>query len=92
MLDFYGLALESVGTARRASSRRPDFAAKSRGWLHAGDHNHLRLTRILTSVRLLGLGDHSRALFACLADIARDHPGAVSATTLDYWRRAAAAR
>jgi hypothetical protein len=62
---------------------------KSRGWLHAGNHNHLRLTRILTSLRLLGLDDQSRALFLCLEQIAGGHPHAISATTLDYWRRAA---
>ena len=89
MLNFYGLTLESDGSATLGIGRGPDFAAKSRGWLQAGDHNHLRLTRILTSLRLLGLADHSRALFACLAAIARDHPHAVSATTLAYWQRAA---
>jgi hypothetical protein len=89
MLDFYGLTLESDGGATPRIDRGPDFAAKSRGWLEPGDHNHLRLTRILTSLRLLGLADHGRALYACLAALARDHPHAVSATTLAYWQRAA---
>lgn len=89
MLDFYGLTRESGGDGTPRVEPGPDFAAKSRGWLQAGDHNHLRLTRILTSVRLLGLDEHSRALYECLAGIARDHPHAVSATTLDYWRQAA---
>jgi hypothetical protein len=87
MLDFYGLTLtERDGGVTIA--RAPDFAAKSRGWLHAGDHNHLRLTRMLTSLRLLGLADHSRALHDCLDAIARERPDAVSATTREYWRRA----
>jgi hypothetical protein len=90
MLDFYALTLDSGGDGGPRIEPAADFAAKSRGWLHAGDHNHLRLTRILTSVRLLGLDDHCRALYRCLAAIARDHPHAVSSTTLDYWRRAAA--
>jgi hypothetical protein len=89
MLDFYGLALESDGNGTPRIERARDFAEKSAGWLRPGDHNHLRLTRILTSVRLLGLDDHSRALYRCLAAIARDHPHAVSATTLDYWGRGA---
>jgi hypothetical protein len=89
MLDFYGLTLESGDDGAPRIERARDFAVKSAGWLQPGDHNHLRLTRILTSVRLLGLGDHSRTLYRCLAAIARDHPHAVSATTLDYWRRAA---
>jgi Opioid growth factor receptor (OGFr) conserved region len=89
MLDFYGLTLESDGKGAPRIGRAPDFAAKSADWLRPGDHNHLRLTRILTSAKLLGLDDHSRALYRCLAAIARDHPHAVSATTLDYWQRAA---
>ncbi|MEO5820690.1 MAG: opioid growth factor receptor-related protein [Vicinamibacteraceae bacterium] len=89
MLGFYGLTLEADGHANPRLERGPDCAAKSRGWLQPGDHNHLRLTRILTSLRLLGLEDYSRALYACLADVARDHPHAVSATTLAYWQRAA---
>jgi hypothetical protein len=88
MLEFYGLTLASGEDGTPRIERARDFAAKSAGWLRPGDHNHLRLTRILTSVRLLGLDDHSRALYRCLAAIARDHPAAISATTLDYWRRA----
>lgn len=87
MLDFYGLALtERDGGVTIA--RAPGFAAKSRGWLNAGDHNHLRLTRMLTSLRLLGLAVYSRALYDCLDAIARERPDAVSATTREYWRRA----
>src|SRR3954469_16484771 len=89
MLEFYGLALQVDGGGMPRIERAPDFATKSWRWLQPGDHNHLRLTRILTSLRLLALGNHSAALFACLAAIARDHPDAVSATTLAYWRRAA---
>ena len=90
MLDFYGLALAAGAGGAPRIEPAVAFAAKSRGWLHPGNHNHLRLTRILTSLRLLGLEDHARALYACLAAIARDHPHAVSATTLAYWRNAAA--
>jgi hypothetical protein len=89
MLDFYGLAESSSAEGRPHIGLAADFAAKLRGWLRPGDHNHLRLTRILTSLRLLGLADHSVALYACLAALARDHPHAVSTTTLGYWRRAA---
>lgn len=90
MLGFYGLALVAGSGGAPRIETTAAFAAKSRGWLHPGNHNHLRLTRILTSLRLLGLEDHARALYACLAEVARDHPHAVSATTLAYWQRAAA--
>jgi hypothetical protein len=88
MLGFYGLALASGAREAARITPAPDFAARSRDWLHAGNHNHLRLTRILGSLRLLGLEEHGHALYACLAGIARDHPHAVSATTLAYWQRA----
>jgi hypothetical protein len=88
MLDFYGLALAERGGSAVTIARAQDFAAKSRDWLRPGDHNHLRLTRMLVSLRLLGMEGHSRALHDCLEAIARDRPGAVSATTREYWRRA----
>jgi hypothetical protein len=90
MLAFYGLALATGPDEAPRITPAADFEARSRDWLHAGNHNHLRLTRILTSLRLLGLEDHSRALYRSLAAIAREHPHAVSATTLAYWQRAAA--
>lgn len=87
MLDFYGLALEQreSGPSIAPSS---SFEARSRYWLTPGNHNHLRLTRILTSTRLLGLAPYGAALFDRLAAIYKDHPGAITPVTFDYWRRA----
>jgi hypothetical protein len=90
MLGFYGLALSADTGGRPLIAEAADFPVKARTWLHAGNHNHLRLTRILTSLRLLGLEAHGTALCARLVAIAHDHPHAVSATTLGYWRRASA--
>jgi hypothetical protein len=87
MLAFYGLA-QSTRSGRVEIEKAKDFAAQSRLWLHPGNHNHLRLTRILTCLRLLGLEDQSRALFSCLERIASEHPHAISSTTLAYWTRA----
>jgi hypothetical protein len=89
MLAFYGLT-ESTRHGRVEIERSVDFQLNSRNWLHPGNHHHLRLTRILTCLRLLGLEDRSRALLTCLERIAADHPHAISSTTLTYWRRAAA--
>ena len=87
MLDFYGLALvdqEQRLTVVPAAS----FAARSRTWLMPGNHNHLRLTRIITSVRTLGLPDCSTALFDRLVVIHRENPDGISSTTFQYWQRA----
>lgn len=87
MLEFYGLAL-----APRADppgiAPSPSFPARSRDWLHAGNHNMLRLSRILRCLTLLGLPRHARALLDCLERIAADHPDSVSPRTRDYWRNA----
>jgi hypothetical protein len=50
MLAFYGFALEADAVVEG-----PRFAAASRNWLQGGNHNHLRLTRMLRSLRVLGL-------------------------------------
>jgi hypothetical protein len=88
MLAFYGLA-ETMRDGRAEIARSAGFAAKSRNWLQPGNHNHLRLSRILACLRLLGLDDQSRALLTCLEGIAAEHPHVISPTTLAYWRRAA---
>lgn len=50
------------------------------------DHNHLRITRILRSLRLFGLGEEAAALHAELVAVAR--AGAVNRRSLSYWQRA----
>lgn len=87
MLDFYGLALvdQEHGLAVVPT---PSFEKRSRTWLMPGNHNHLRLTRILRSVRTLGLSDCAVALFDRLVVIYREVPGAISSTTFQYWQRA----
>jgi len=61
-------------------------------WLTPGNHNFLRLTRILRSLRILGLKQESHRLFQYLADLYEAHPEIIGATTFDYWRRAAASQ
>ncbi len=86
MLGFYGLEWEG-GTIRRGSS-----FGDHNGWLRAGDHNHLRLTRILDSLRTLGNEEAGRELFRCLTTIYEDevrHGGnAISEVTYRFWRDA----
>jgi hypothetical protein len=89
MLAFYRLVVSGAPIRIDPS---PAFASDIPHWIRPGDHNHLRLTRIIGSLRLLGLSAHARALYVCLAAIARDHPQAISATTVSYWRSASERR
>jgi hypothetical protein len=90
MLDFYGLEL-SDGQVRRAAS----FAAKSPTWLHPNSHNHLRISRILKCLRLLGLEEEACAFFDCLVDIyaserRKPRPG-ITERTFEFWQNASGA-
>jgi hypothetical protein len=85
MLRFYGLRSMPDGTIDTDPQR---FAERARVWLHPGNHNHLRLTRIIDSLAALGLPDEAVALRRCLVDrVARQH-GGVSGTTVAFWERA----
>lgn len=97
MLAFYGLALERVPGGEGASpdfgwrvTRTKDFGRRSRVWLTRGNHNFLRLTRILASLTLLGEPALARALLLALVDIAAEYREVIGGETLGYWNRAVA--
>lgn len=82
MLAFYGLRLEGDHVVHG-----PNWDQRRREWVSPLDHNFLRITRILTSLQLLGLGTESRAFQAALEKIARDYPADVG-NSVYYWREA----
>jgi len=91
MMKFYGLEVDFAGEIKVTRSRH--FAAKATVWLSPGNHNHLRITRILRCLSLLGLEAEARAFFECLSEIyenERSQPRpARSDETMPYWREAA---
>lgn len=89
MLAFYGLVLDEQGDAPRISPA-PDFPPQPHDWLSPGNHNLLRLTRILRSLALLGLPGHARALLTCLEGVERQYPDAIGPVTMCHWWAAVA--
>ena len=87
MLQFYGLELKGRGDDVEVV-RGDHFDERSRVWLTGGNHNFLRISRILRSLSLLGLGSHARAFLTCLEDIHEDEARIIGTTTMGYWRRA----
>ncbi len=83
MLRFYGLALGDDGAVRAG----PDWPSRN-AWFRHGGHNDLRITRILRSTSVLGLGDEARALLAGLEQLRATEPCGVNARAFDYWRAA----
>jgi hypothetical protein len=52
------------------------------------DHNHLRITRILRCLRVLGLQAECDAFFAALCGVYADPEIRIAKTSLEYWTRA----
>jgi hypothetical protein len=90
MMTFYGL--ETHFGRQIAITRAPNFATKATGWLSPGNHNHLRITRILRCLTVLGLEAEAKAFFGCLSEIYEDEQNktlpAISDETMLYWREA----
>lgn len=84
MLDFYGLQRAPGPSVAPAEN----FAVRIPHWLTPGNHNFLRLTRIMRSLTLLGCRAEASALHGFLVEIVGQLPGVVSARTLDFWARA----
>ena len=90
MLAFYGLRHAVTGGIEIDPGR---FSARADVWLHPGNHNHLRLTRIMDSLATLGLRDQALALQQCLLGnvCAESGRGRVSPRTMEFWRKAVGA-
>lgn len=83
MLRFYGLAWTDGIIVRAAN-----FDARAENWLRPGNHNHLRLTRVLRSMKLLGLETETMALFDALEKINASFPGRITTRTITFWHNA----
>jgi hypothetical protein len=68
----------------RASNWRTNF----RNWAVRFDHNHLRITRILRCLRILGLQKECDAFFEALKTVFEDPTFNISERSMMYWRRA----
>ncbi|AWN46317.1 hypothetical protein DK419_08330 [Methylobacterium terrae] len=71
-----------------ARDRMQRFYAATDGWLTAFDHNHLRITRILTALRDLAGPEEARAFHDAVLRLNDAAGSPVNPGSLDYWRRA----
>jgi Opioid growth factor receptor (OGFr) conserved region len=68
------------------------FDYRANNWLTRSNHNHLRITRILKSIAILGLKEESAAFLRCLEALYRMESGEQEQRILEetflYWQSA----
>lgn len=96
ILSFYGLEQRISATDSGRTEdvvleivKAPNFDEASRRWVIQFDHNHLRITRIIRCLRVLGLEQEAEAFFITLANVNQSCVGKISKSSLIFWARAA---
>ncbi len=86
MLTFYGFVPDGDAFVPAA-----DYETRAANWLTPANHNHLRLTRMMRSLRVLGLETEAQALWKALEDVYASDAGknSISERTYKFWTRAA---
>ncbi|KAF7536288.1 hypothetical protein G7054_g4675 [Neopestalotiopsis clavispora] len=88
MLAFYGLEWEQGENGPTGQIIEKEGAkANLTNWVVPIDHNHLRLSRIIRSLRVLGLEDEAKAFHDALDAVCEKY-GRVSQRSRMYWKRA----
>ena len=62
MLSFYGMKLKDRQTGEIVRSRYPNYKERFYKTLITSFHNHMRITRILTSLKETGFGKYAAEL------------------------------
>lgn len=88
MLDFYGLSLVEKENNQVEIILSASFSQRKQIWVHWGNHNYMRITRILKCLRLVGLDIYAQAFFKCLQEIYILEKGEITNLTLSYWQEA----
>lgn len=84
ILRFYGLHLEASGVIKKTD----EWHRRSQNWAFRQNHNDLRITRILSSLCLLGHRVHAEALLAALEEIIKEERDQSGQMPLRFWREA----
>lgn len=88
MLVFYGCSFDPL--APDVVSPTGEWSDKSKNWLTDGNHNFMRISRILRSMTLLSRQELARSFHSVLVAAARAHPKIISKRTLWFWNDAIA--
>lgn len=68
--------------------RGPKWRKKTTNWCIRFDHNHLRITRILRCLRVMGLQTECNAFYEALQEVFADPTVSIGDRSMMYWTRA----
>ena len=80
MLGFYGFAWKDDKIVFLDC-----YKEKLNDWLYPNSHNYLRITRILKSLRLIGLQEYSSTFLDALESVYELYPNKIG-KSINYWR------
>lgn len=91
MLNFYGFEYDTSDTEDDGEVivPAPHFRRAASNWVMRFNHNHLRITRILRSLRVLGLEEEAEQFFQALGRLYRGGNSGISQKSMMFWERAA---
>lgn len=73
---------------RISANRMRRFWSKNQHWVTNHDHNHLRITRCIKSLRLLVSNEEAELMKIWLSSVLGPNAKLISKVSLDYWREA----
>ncbi|KAF2426299.1 hypothetical protein EJ08DRAFT_377489 [Tothia fuscella] len=88
LLAFYGFN-ENIENGHAKIHRADNHSRQFKNWVVRTDHNHLRISRIIRCLRVLGLEEDAKAFHQAIIDVDRDFPNKIGPQSLMYWKRAA---
>jgi hypothetical protein len=72
-------------TLAKATERMLLFYQNTRRWLTSYDHNHLRITRIIRSLRILTGREDAQRFYKAILDLNDAAGSPVNARSLEFW-------
>jgi hypothetical protein len=72
-------------TLAKATERMLLFYQNTRWWLTSYDHNHLRITRIIRSLRILTGPENAQRFYKAILDLNDAAGSPVNARSLEFW-------
>ncbi|WP_097005305.1 opioid growth factor receptor-related protein [Lacrimispora amygdalina] len=83
MLRFYGLKLEKVEI-----EKGNDFEKRKEIWINSGNHNYLRITRILKCLMIFEMMDEAMAFYRILLKLKEEYQEEIDDVSVEFWTEA----